>query len=612
VWASRPNGSDVLIKNVRANSGCPNHGEGQTAGWPRPRLYDIDGATRIYQRVLCVGSASKPYCSARSVNYIRTFRARAVVVDTSPPGVSIVRNTPFTQGAWVHGTQQVNYVALDNVGVRLARPVFAGAARATGRRACNYALPVPCPNGIGAIQLPTEELPEGTQPLRVQAQDAASNWGTSGPVTVRVDHTAPGAVALNLEGGQGWRNVNAFNVAWMNPPEGDRAPIVAARYRLCEEAGATCIADVRAGPVISSLNGLAVPGPGEWQLRLWREDAAANQEPANASVPVALRYDPTPPQLGFEQPDATDPTRVSVRVTDELSGLDAGAIELSRQGSGLWQVLPTTREGEHLVARIDDARLAPGTYELRATARDRATNQGATSWRLDGAPMLLSLPLRTPTVMKAGLVTRRGAHGRRTRSAPIVRARLGRALTLRGRLTRSGAGIPGAQVQILRRTDVSPEHELATVRTGRRGRWVYRTRAGSSAVFRAVHPGTTTALPAQSEARVLVRAASTMQATPRRLLNGQSVRFHGRLRSRPVPPAGKLIELQVVLSGRWQTFRTIRSDSAGAWQSRYRFRRSCGITRYRFRARLPAETGYPFESGRTRARTVRVRGRPCR
>src|SRR4029079_9324403 len=102
VWASRPNGSNVLIKNVRANRRCHTPGEGQTAGWPRPRLYDVDGATRIYQRVMCVGSASKPYCSANSVNYIRTFRARAVVVDTSPPGVSIVRNTAFTQGAWVH------------------------------------------------------------------------------------------------------------------------------------------------------------------------------------------------------------------------------------------------------------------------------------------------------------------------------------------------------------------------------------------------------------------------------------------------------------------------------------------------------------------------------
>src|SRR3954447_4855821 len=144
VWASRPSGSAVLIKNVRANRGCPNHGEGQTAGWPSARVYDIDGATKIFQRVLCVASSTKPYCSAHSVNYIRTFKARATVVDTSPPGVSIAQDNPFTRGAWVHGTQQVNYAALDNVGVRLARAVVGGRSREEQLRNCNFALPVPC------------------------------------------------------------------------------------------------------------------------------------------------------------------------------------------------------------------------------------------------------------------------------------------------------------------------------------------------------------------------------------------------------------------------------------------------------------------------------------
>jgi hypothetical protein len=67
----------------------------------------------------------------------------------------------------------------------------------------------------------------------------------------------------------------------------------------------------------------------------------------------------------------------------------------------------------------------------------------------------------------------------------------------------------------------------------------------------------------------------------------------------------------VVLSGRWQTFRTAMTDNNGTWRVRYRFRRSCGVLRYRFRARLPSEAGYAFETGRTRVVTVRVRGRPC-
>jgi hypothetical protein len=67
-----------------------------------------------------------------------------------------------------------------------------------------------------------------------------------------------------------------------------------------------------------------------------------------------------------------------------------------------------------------------------------------------------------------------------------------------------------------------------------------------------------------------------------------------------------------MLSGRWQTFRTATTAVDGSWHVKYRFRRSCGVLRYRFRARLPAEAGYTFETGRTKVVGVRVRGRPCR
>ena len=107
LWAERPDGPPVSIKNVRANSGCPHNGRAQAAGWPRARSYDVTGATRIVQRVACVGSAAASYCSARGLNYIRTFKAQATVVDLTPPGVSIVQDNPFTRGEWVNGVQRV-------------------------------------------------------------------------------------------------------------------------------------------------------------------------------------------------------------------------------------------------------------------------------------------------------------------------------------------------------------------------------------------------------------------------------------------------------------------------------------------------------------------------
>jgi hypothetical protein len=617
LWAARPDGSSVAIKNVRANRGCPNQGKTQAAGWPYPHTYDIPGATQIVQRVLCVGSSETPYCSARNLNYIRTFKAAATVVDTSPPGVTITQDNAFTRGEWVGGTQEVRYGALDNVGVRLARAVIAVTPSGDAPRPCNYAVRIPCPNGPGSVVVDTAGAAEGSQAMTLQAEDAAANLGVSSPVTVRIDNTAPGAVPVAIEGGDTWHNRNDFDVTWTNPDEGDRAPITASRYRLCLPGRAECSTDRRPGEV-DRLSDLSVQAPGEWQLRVWREDAAGNHEPANASVPVTLRYDPEPPELGFEEPSQSDPTLVSVLVTDKVSGLASGQIELSAAGSGVWTALPTRPEGSRLLARVDDAALPAGSYLLRATARDRAANQNSTESRLDGRPVTLTLPLRTPTRVHAGVVTDRGDHRRRGRARATdlkqrARISVGREVRIAGVVkARDGRPLGDAQVHLLSRTATSQERELAVLRTDPQGRFTYLGKATSTAILRVVYQGSGTTLPSQRDVTLLVPGSSTIATHPRRVLNGQAVTFSGRVRSLPVPSGGKLVELQVVLSGRWQTFRTVRTDSSGAWRVRYRFRRSCGQLRYRFRARLPAEAGYPFEPGHTRAVGVLVRGAPCR
>jgi hypothetical protein len=625
LWASRPDGPPVPIKNVRANRGCPRRGYAQAAGWPRARSYDIAGATSIVQRVVCVGSARTPYCSSRGLNYIRTFKAQATVVDASPPAVSILQDTPFTRGEWVAGTQTVNYEAFDNVGVRLVRPIFTATPYGDSSRACDYSQRTPCVNGPGSIAIDTKKLGEGTQPLVLQGFDAASNPANSAVVSVRTDNTAPGAVSVGVGGGEGWRNHNGFDLAWDNPDEGDRAPIAGAHYRVCRAGTTNCTTGSASAPAIWQISDLSVPNPGEWQVRVWREDAAGNQEPTNASVPVTLRYDPEPPQLGFEPLSVTDPTLASVQVTDSVSGIAGGQIELSREGSGAWHALATEQQSDRLAARIDDASLPPGQYLLRATAHDQAGNQSSTDRRLDGGLMTINLPLRVPTELRAGVmkqqtvrkVVRRGGkrrviRRRRMVSTPRARVTFGQRVRIAGQLVGAhGQPIPDAELQVLSRTGTSSEQLIGAVRTDSQGRYSYVTSARSSSMLRFVYSGTALVLPTQGEVTLLVRAASTLRTRPRNLLNGQAVRFTGRLRSLPAPPAGKLVELQVVLSGRWQTFRTTRTGADGTWRVRYRFRRSCGLTRYRFRARLPAEAGYAFETGRTRSVNVRVRGEPC-
>ena len=367
---------------------------------------------------------------------------------------------------------------------------------------------------------------------------------------------------------------------------------------------------------------IPAPAPGQLSLRVWLRDAAGNQAEANASVPVILRYDPEPPQLGFEPPPAADPTRVSVLATDPVSGIAGGGIEISREGSGTWQTLATQLEGDRLIARIDDVALPAGAYALRARAADRAGNEASSDRRIDGQPMLLGLPLRTVAALQAGVVhtkirtrvvrrrgKRRTVRERVTQLRPAARVTHGRPVRITGRLADpAGRGIADAEVQVFSRSNVSSDQLIAVTRTDANGDFAYTATAGTTSTLRFVYAGSPLTLPAQGEVGLRVPAASSLRVSRRRVLNGQAVTFRGRLSTQPVPAGGKLVELQVRLSGRWQTFRTMRTGPAGEWAIRYRFKRTRGVQRFRFRLALPGETGYPFEAGVSRSVKVRVRG----
>lgn len=618
LYADRPDGSPIAIKNVRAGRRCPKPGRAQASGLPRPQTYDIAGATRIVQRAVCAGGGEKRFCSARGVNYIRTFQAQAVVSDTTGPSVGIVQDNPFTQGAWVSRAQAVSYTASDNVGVKLAQAVAAGGAKFDHPRSCDYTRRIPCTNDPGQIRIDTMNMSEGTQSLQVIAVDAADNWNASPPVTVRVDNTPPGAVPLSLEGGDRWRSANDFDAAWQNPDEGDRSPIAGAHWRLCRARTDQCGTGSQQVAGIVRLADLSVPAPGEWELRMWRSDAAGNSQPANASPPITLRYDPEPPQLAFEPSPGDDPTKVLVGVSERVSAVAGGSIELSREGSGTWQTLGTQLEGSRLVARVDDAHLPPGRYLLRAQASDLADNVGVAS-----AAQAITLPLRIQSAMRAGLertkvvrvrVRRRLVRRRVSVLRPEGRVRYGSHVSVGGVLTnRDGQPLSGQQIQVVGEGP-NGDQLLAVLMTDAKGRYRYRAAGSQSRALRFVYPGTTMVLPAERQVRLIVPAAGTFRASRRRVPNGRSVVFSGRVRSAPVPALGKLLEIQVRQpSGEWTTFRTLRTDATGRWALRYRFRLVRCHTTYRIRARMPAEAGYPFATGHTRGRAVTVRGAegPC-
>ena len=276
LYADVPGGAPIPIKNIRANQRCSPGTRAQAAGY-RARTFDVRGATRIVQRVICQGAPGHDACSARAANYIRTYQAQVGIADGQPPATAITADTPLASGAWVSGTQPLHYDAQDNVGVRETHAMVGDVEAGFDQRPCAmaspngaFAVPVPCPNGAGQITVDTHKLSEGTQQLVVQAQDTAGNLGTSAPVVARIDNTPPARVDVAADGGGEWRNENNFALSWSNPTETDRAPIVAAIDKLCPAAGGGGCSQGEAGrrgrrepahpgPGARRVDGLAVP-----------------------------------------------------------------------------------------------------------------------------------------------------------------------------------------------------------------------------------------------------------------------------------------------------------------------------------------------------------------
>jgi hypothetical protein len=132
---------------------------------------------------------------------------------------------------------------------------------------------------------------------------------------------------------------------------------------------------------------------------------------------------------------------------------------------------------------------------------------------------------------------------------------------------------------------------------------------GTSRVVRFRYPGTHLQRGATRDVRIDVPASTTIRVRPRAAVNGQYVTFRGRLRGRPLPPSGKLVELQVFTRRRWRTFALPRADaSTGRWRFPYRFEAVRGRVTFRFRARVRREAGYPYARGKSHLVRVRVVG----
>jgi hypothetical protein len=550
------------------------------------------------------------------------------VQDFSAPSIVPVSGALWSSG-WQRGNEQAWETLTDNVGIMLLRLYVDGVLEEAqdfrdggwpSHVRCDFTRSRPC-NDIprGGLSLDTRTLSDGQHRIRVEAVDAAGNAGALDR-TITIDNTAPGPVSASVEGGERWRRTNDFSIRW-SPPAEQASPIASAHYLLCQVGEAErCSTGGQSGHGIERLTSVKVPAPGEFGLRVWLEDEAGNASSANAGAAVSLRFDDVAPEAVFERLDERDPRRLSVLVSDRGAGVEGGAIEMRRAGSRQWHELDTWREGDRLYAYVDDISLPDGRYELRAIVRDRAGNEHLTAQREDGARMELTLPLRQPSRLTISTATRRAGCDRRRRHPGSLRCRRKHKSTrepvvrgggtARGRLeTAQGKPLAGASIELFEQSRAGGDRRrVGTLRSDELGRFSHSVGPGSSRTISFRFDGSPLIKPAQGQLTVLVPARTTLESSRRRLRNGRSVRFKGRLLGRPVPDGGKLIDLQVYYRRKWRTFATPRTDAGGGWRFDYRFEATRGLVTYRFRARIRREAAYPYELGYSRVVSVTVRG----
>lgn len=478
-----------------------------------------------------------------------------------------------------------------------------------------------------------DELPEGVTTLKARAVSGSGvASGEVGETTIRVDKSQPEVAVSGAPPGERWNRepvrltlggTDQPGLSGMSPALPDQ-PI---------DDGAFLAYRLDGGEELRARGGehhVQVGGDGEHTLTAIAVDAAGNE-----SVERGARFkiDATAPELVvFESQDPRDPRKLAVASSDRTSGIADGRIEIRRVAGGApaeWQPLETRREGDHFVTHLDDERLAPGRYELRASVSDAAGNEAVGSLRRDGSPAVVdTTTLRADTKLTAALVRRLPAKKRKcprgrprcTRARVPARVELvpelavpfGKGAAVSGKLvTAAGAPVADAVVDVLAKPNSTGADYLpvGVVRTKSTGEFAYSAPRGVSRKLRFRYTGAAHQRPSEAEVDLKVAAATTIAVDRKRARNGQRVTFSGRLRGLPVPTGGKVIDLQAYYRGRWRTFGTPRSNSRGAWRLRYRFEATHRTTSYRFRAVVKREAAYPYEEGRSGIVTVRVRGR---
>jgi hypothetical protein len=541
-----------------------------------PGVYSLMGADSVAlpaagttSYTLTVGCAMAGRCYNHYANPgLHRISAALRVADESAPGDLEVTGPLATNNPIHPGDVEVSISASDSGGLGVYRAAFLvdnqvvdrGVFSDNGGKCADvdpsnadpyeFASGHPCPQVAPTKTFQPSNLPEGAHNLKVQVEDAAGN----------------SVLALN-------RNVT---IDLVPAPSSTGAPEVTGTT----QQGRTLIAD-----------------PGTWDVHggspvsfgyAWeRCDAAGN---GCAAVPGASSslYDVGAGDVG---------KRLRVNVTASNSEGQTGATSTTT---------PVIAASPSSNTDGSDPPDAPGTNQ-NGTGNGNGNPNG-----LPGVEDTLGPDLRPAGAPNGVNATERVVLSafESTTERRHVRVKYGRPVTVSGRLLAPG-GLPvsGARVEVLtqeRRPGAVMRHQV-DVLTRDDGRFVYTAPPGASRIirlgYRARVGDTTFARTTDVDVRVVASVA--FKLSRKRLRNGQTLRYVGRLRG---PGNGRrFVEVQVRNGRSWQIVCSVRTDAKGAFACAHRFRRTYRSTTYAFRARVRKQTGLAYEAGASSWRRARVR-----
>jgi hypothetical protein len=270
-------------------------------------------------------------------------------------------------------------------------------------------------------------------------------------------------------------------------------------------------------------------------------------------------------------------------------------------------VVPCSLSSQPTLA-VDTRELANGTHSVRVIVSDVAGNQTQSdpvqvTVRNGGQPN--GLNTTGAARLQAWFKSNRAHRATATvayNAAPTIEGRL---TTADGKAI--GAAILETTAQVTR--PGSTAETLGTVATDAQGRFAIVVARGSS---REIHVGYRAHTFDEQEAAsatltLNVRAGVRLDVSPRRVRNGTTATFSGRLLGGP-GQFGTQVTIYALAARRPIPVETVPADQRGRFRYRYRFGSIGGRGDFRFQAVVKSQPTYPYVRGRSA--TVRVRARP--